>query len=158
MVIRGWSQWKNGVYTKITKKLSKMKSWCIMGFWGQHLFKYLLQERMYTNGSLCNKIGPKIKSWLITSMRTSSPNKHCQHLCIFPPSTSYHLPPTKPLKNKTHTSRQWNDCWLTKHTSTFYLFTFHLHFQTFHILDSDAPCELDDLKPLLWPMRTTKRI
>jgi len=64
---------------------------------------------------------------------TSSPNKHCQHLCIFSPSTSFHLPPTRPLKNKTHTSCRWNDCCFTKHTSTFYLFAFQFPFQTFHI-------------------------
>jgi hypothetical protein len=34
---------------------------------------------------------------------TSSPNKHCLYLCIFHPTT-YRLPPTKALKNKTHTS------------------------------------------------------
>jgi hypothetical protein len=51
------------------QKLSKMQSWCIMGFHGQHLLKYVLQERMVWCGGaiwihqwvLCNKIGPKFK-------------------------------------------------------------------------------------------------
>jgi hypothetical protein len=116
-----------------------MKSWCIMGFQGQHF------KNMYSKKEWCDVEAQYgyINGFFVIKLVQNS-NHDSLHEChiqisivnisvFFPPSTSYHLPPIRPLKNKTHTSRQWNNCWLTKHTSTFYLFTFHFPFQTFHI-------------------------
>jgi hypothetical protein len=75
---------------------------------------------------------------------TSSPIKHCQHLCIFH-RTTYCFSPTKALKNKTHTSA--NEI-IVGSQSTHQLSTSSLSlFQTFHIY-SMHPFKV--IAPLCW--------